>query len=67
MDKLLRRLVPVGLSGNSLYDARVVDKVYRILTEVPERLRISYRAVYRWAQASESTTYESGCELRVGR
>jgi hypothetical protein len=45
---------------------RVVDEAYRILTEVPEGLKVSYRTVYRWTQARESATYESGRELRVG-
>jgi excisionase family DNA binding protein len=57
--------VGVGSSSSSLYDARVVDEAYYTVAEVPQRLKASYRTVYRWARAGGSITYKPGRELRV--
>jgi hypothetical protein len=40
------KYIGVGLSSSSLYDVRVMDEAYRVLAEVLERLKVSYRTVY---------------------
>jgi hypothetical protein len=50
-----------------LYDGSIVDEANRVLAEVPERLKDSHGAFYRWTQAGESIAYGSGGELRFGR
>ena len=43
----------------------VVDETYYTLAEIAQRLKVSYRTVYRWVQAGELSAYKLGTEWRV--
>jgi len=47
------------------YDVQVVDETYYTLAEIAQRLKVSYRTVYRWVQAKELAAYKLGTEWRV--
>ncbi len=42
-----------------------MDETYCTLAEIAQRLRVSYRTVYRWVQAEELPAYKLGTEWRV--
>ena len=44
---------------------QVVDETYYTLAEIAQRLKVSYRTVYRWVQAGELSAYKLGSEWRV--
>ena len=44
---------------------QVVDETYYTLDEIAQRLKVSYRTVYRWVQAKELSAYKLGTEWRV--
>ncbi len=44
---------------------QVVDEAYYTLAEIAQRLKVSYRTVYRWVQAKELSAYKLGTEWRV--
>ena len=44
---------------------QVVDETYYTLDEIAQRLKVSYRTVYRWVQAKELPAYKLGTEWRV--
>jgi excisionase family DNA binding protein len=44
---------------------QVVDEAYYTLAEIAQRLKVSYRTVYRWVQAKELPAYKLGTEWRV--
>ncbi len=44
---------------------QLVDETYYTLDEIAQRLKVSYRTVYRWVQAKELSAYKLGTEWRV--
>ena len=44
---------------------QVADETYYTLDEIAQRLKVSYRTVYRWVQAKELSAYKLGTEWRV--
>ena len=42
-----------------------MDETYYTLAEIAQRLRVSYRTVYRWVQAEKLPAYKLGTEWRV--
>ena len=42
-----------------------VEETYYTLSEIAERLKVSYRTVYRWVQARELAAYKLKGEYRV--
>ena len=44
---------------------QVVDETYYTLAEIAQKLKVSYRTVYRWVQAKGLSTYKLGSEWRV--
>ena len=44
---------------------QVVDEAYYTLAEIAQRLKVSYRTVYRWVQAKELSAYKLGSDWRV--
>lgn len=45
---------------------RLMEKTYYTLQEVADRLKVSYRTVFRWVHAGELSAYKLGQEWRVG-
>ena len=45
---------------------RLMEKAYYTLQEVADRLKVSYRTVFRWVHAGELPAYKLGQEWRVG-
>ncbi len=43
----------------------VVQETYYTLQEVAERLRVSYRTVYRWVRSGKLPAYQLGQEWRI--
>ena len=44
---------------------QLVEEAYYTLAEISQRLKVSYRTVYRWVQAGELSAYKLGTEWRV--
>ena len=44
---------------------QLVEEAYYTLAEIAQRLKVSYRTVYRWVQAGELPAYKLGTEWRV--
>ncbi len=44
---------------------QVVEETYYTLQEVAERLKVSYRTVYRWVRSGELPAYQLGQEWRI--
>ena len=44
---------------------QVVDEVYYTLAEIAQRLKVSYRTVYRWVHAGELSAFKLGTEWRI--
>ena len=44
---------------------QVVQETYYTLSEIAEKLKVSYRTVYRWVQAEELAAYKLKGEYRV--
>ncbi len=43
----------------------VVEETYYTLQEIADRLKVSYRTVYRWVRAEKLTAYKFGQDWRV--
>ena len=44
---------------------QAVQETYYTLSEIAEKLKVSYRTVYRWVQAEELAAYKLKGEYRV--
>ncbi|MDQ3926026.1 MAG: helix-turn-helix domain-containing protein [Actinomycetota bacterium] len=44
---------------------QLVEEAYYTLAEIAQRLKVSYRTVYRWVQAGELSAYKLGTEWRI--
>ena len=44
---------------------QAVEETYYTLAEIAEKLKVSYRTVYRWVQAGELAAYKLKGEYRV--
>jgi excisionase family DNA binding protein len=44
---------------------QAVEETYYTLSEIGERLKVSYRTVYRWVRAGELAAYKLKGEYRV--
>ena len=42
-----------------------VEETYYTLSEIAEKLKVSYRTVYRWVQARELAAYKLKGEYRI--
>jgi excisionase family DNA binding protein len=42
-----------------------VEETYYTLSEIAEKLKVSYRTVYRWVQAGELSAYKLKGEYRI--
>jgi excisionase family DNA binding protein len=42
-----------------------VEETYYTLSEIAEKLKVSYRTVYRWVQAGELAAYKLKGEYRI--
>ena len=44
---------------------QAVEETYYTLSEIAERLKVSYRTVYRWVQAGDLAAYKLKGEYRI--
>jgi excisionase family DNA binding protein len=44
---------------------QAVEETYYTLSEIAEKLKVSYRTVYRWVQAGDLAAYKLKGEYRV--
>jgi excisionase family DNA binding protein len=53
------------MENKATEEATMVDQEFFTLAEIAERLKVSYRTVYRWVQDGKLPAYKFGTEWRI--